>query len=79
MHYAFQAIAGGFGDCKDWGIAMEGKKFRAFYNPPDSCTASISYNELVQENKWYYMAKTSDGSTAKFYVNGNLVGSATVS
>jgi len=58
---------------------MEGRKFRAFYDPPDGCTASIPYNENVQVNKWYYLAKTSDGTSANFYVNGDLVGSATVS
>lgn len=77
--FSFQAIAGGFSDCRDWGIGLEGGKFKAFYDPPDSCTAAITYDQPVELNRWYYMTKISDGQTAMFYVDGNLVGSATVS
>nr|XP_026692657.1 uncharacterized protein LOC101242430 [Ciona intestinalis] len=72
------AVAGGFDNCRDWGIGMEGSYFKAFYKPPDGCTASIKDSDPVVKGQWYYLVKTTDGQTVSFHVNAKLVGTAAV-
>ncbi len=39
-------------------------------------TVHVSSNEDIEDNKWYHIAGTYDGSKMRLYVNGKLMGSA---
>jgi hypothetical protein len=65
-----RAILGGFAECNDWGITMENGQFGVVVKPPSGCTQTISSGVTAQAGQWYHVVATSDGTTARIYVNG---------
>ncbi|HSW15566.1 MAG TPA: LamG domain-containing protein [Solimonas sp.] len=67
---------GGVIDCTDWSLGLYGGQLGALYrtSSPGSCngaTVGVLQSPLaVTPGTWYHVALTSDGSTARFYVNG---------
>ncbi|MCF8364868.1 MAG: choice-of-anchor D domain-containing protein [Bacteroidales bacterium] len=75
-----RAIFGGHNACSDWGIVMSGGIFGASINPPSECSQTVynAYSGQAVAGSWTHVAATCDGTTAKLYVNGELIASAPV-
>ncbi|NOY63798.1 MAG: hypothetical protein GXO97_00115, partial [Nitrospirae bacterium] len=72
------SIAGVFADCRDWGISINNSEFGVTIRPPSGCSSTILSGVKPIVGQWYHLVATSDGITAKIYVNGELKNSAPV-
>ena len=73
-----KGIAGGFSDCRDWGLVLQDGIFAVGIRPLGSCSQSLSSGVTANTNTWYYVVGTCDGATARIYVDGQLRNSGPV-
>ncbi|HEX7863031.1 MAG TPA: FG-GAP-like repeat-containing protein [Verrucomicrobiae bacterium] len=73
-----RGIAGSFSGCQDWGLAQVDGQLIAAIRPPGECSGAIASGVFVSIDQWYHVTATSDGTTARIYVNGELKGSGPV-
>jgi methionine-rich copper-binding protein CopC len=73
-----RTIAGGLGNCQDWGLSMQDGHFGAAIRPPGGCNVTIEAPTVANPGSWYYVASVSDGTNAYVYVNGVLTASGPV-
>jgi uncharacterized repeat protein (TIGR01451 family) len=64
--------------CDDWGIVYQNGQFGAVIPPVTGCTGTVFSNFPADLNRYSHVVATSDGTTAKIYVNGLLMNSAPV-
>jgi hypothetical protein len=74
-----RTIVGGVQDCTDWAITMQNGVFGAVVRPASGCSLTILSGTNAVPGQWYHLVVTSDGATARLYVNGQLTASAAVS
>ena len=48
-----------------------------FYLRNGTASTGLTYNNLLNSNQWYHICITGDGTTAKFYLDGTLIGTDT--
>lgn len=73
-----RTIAGAMFDCRDWGLVLQDRELGLAIRPPGACTQTILSGVSVTPNKWYHLVGTSDGITARIFVNGEMRRSAPV-
>ena len=73
-----RTIAGGYGNCADWGITLQDGQFGLSIRPPGGCTQTLGSGVYPAVDAWYHVVGTSDGQTARVYVNGELKNSGPV-
>jgi len=73
-----RTIGGGMGQLRDWGIAQFNGQFGVVIRPPGGSTQTIFSGVSAVIGTWYHIVGTSDGTTAKIYVNGVLKNSGPV-
>ncbi|MGV3772709.1 MAG: FG-GAP-like repeat-containing protein, partial [Verrucomicrobiales bacterium] len=71
-------IAGGYGECRDWGITMENGQFGVVIRQPGGCSLTIGSGVYVEVDKWFHVVGSSDGQNAYIYINGELKATAPV-
>ncbi|MEW6157554.1 MAG: FG-GAP-like repeat-containing protein, partial [Verrucomicrobiota bacterium] len=71
-------IVGGYADCRDWGITLQNGDFGVVIRQPGGCSQTVPSGITPSLGTWYHVLATSDGTTAKIYVNGSLRNSAAV-
>lgn len=73
-------IAGSPNTCDGWGLCLSDGKFAAIYRDAGSyCINFLKATTLTPViGTWYHLAAVNDGATARFYINGQLIGSAPV-
>lgn len=71
-------IVGGVQDCTDWAITMQSGIFGAVIRQPGDCTLTVLSGTNAVPGRWYLLTATSDGATARLYVNGQLTVSTNV-
>ena len=74
-----RAILGGVNSCADWALVLQDGRFGLAIKPASgACTDTLSSGVAAVAGAWYHLVGTSDGTTARIYVNGELKGSAQV-
>lgn len=74
-----RGVAGAFSACQDWGLSLWNNELSLIIRPPGGCSDGVSSKIVPQVDRWYHMAGTVDGTTAKIYINGELKASGPVS
>jgi hypothetical protein len=65
------SIFGGNSECADWSIGFDNGEFLARVKPLDGgCATEISSGFTPSVGAWHHVAVTSDGITARIYVDG---------
>lgn len=79
-----RGIVGGLAECQDWGLVQNNGPdggsgdFALVIRPPGGCSDVIHSRIRPALHRWYHLAGTSDGTTARIYVDGVLRGSGPV-
>ena len=73
-----RVLMAGIGACRDWGLIAVDGTLGAVYRPTSGCTSGVMAMEPATPGIWYHVAATCDGTTLKFYLDGQLVGAAAV-
>jgi hypothetical protein len=73
-----RTIIGGINGCYDWGLTMQDGVFSLEIRQPGGCTQTVGSGTNAVRGAWCFVAGSSDGSTGRVYVNGQLSGSAAV-
>jgi hypothetical protein len=73
-----RTIVGGCNECRDWAISMISSEFVAVIRQPGGCTMNLGSGVLAVAGRWYHVAFTCDGATARIYVDGGLRNSGPV-
>ena len=64
-----QIILGAGWNCRDFGVTIQNGQFMALYSPPDqNCTANLQ-GPSYQEDQWYLVAVTNNGTHLALYVD----------
>jgi hypothetical protein len=73
-----RVLMAGIGSCRDWGLIVVDGVLGAVGRPTSGCSSGVLATEPATLGRWYHVAATSDGTTLKFYLDGQLVGSMAV-
>lgn len=73
-----RVLLAGIGSCRDWGLVAVDGTLGAVFRPTSGCSSSVMATAPATPGLWYHVAATCDGTTLKFYLDGQLVGSAAV-
>lgn len=71
-------IVGGVNECHDWALTMQDGVWSLEIRQPGGCTQTIKSGTNAVPGAWCFVAGSSDGATARMYVNGQITASAAV-
>ena len=71
-------IVGGMNECHDWGLTMQDGTWSLEIRQLGGCSQTVKSGTNAVPGTWYFVAGSSDGTTARIYVNGQVSGAAAV-